>query len=164
MNHILIPTDFSKESLQVLEDYLISCPYERVTVLFFHVIKLSDSITDLLLLSRRTKETEIIPNSFKNYCACIQDEFSKVDEVHFQYFYGHTMALFRNFIEANQIDLIVYDPRIKMEKLSKASIDPYEIINKSRCQKWQRNPITKSIRPADDVRQLDVVPSSETIY
>jgi len=148
MKNILIPTDFSEESLNVLDDYLVSSDDDKINVLFFHAIKLSDSITDLLLLSRRTKEIEKIPQSFRNYCVCIQEEFSKVDTVKFQYFYGHTMAIFRNFMEANAIDLIVYDPLITLAKVSRSSINPYEIIDKSTSLKWH---------PSAGARQMNII-------
>lgn len=136
MKRILIPTDFSGQSLDILTDYLLSSNENEVSVLFFSVVKLSDSITDLLLLSKRTKEIELIPKSFENYCNCIQKEFVRIKEVRFEYFYGNTVALFRNFLDANRIDEIVYDPSIKMEMITKASSDPIEMIDRCKWNKW----------------------------
>lgn len=136
MKKILIPTDFTEESLNVLSDFMISCSEKEVSVLFFSGIKLSDSITDLLLLSRRTREVELIPKSFTNYCNCVQNEFSSVVKVRFEYFYGNTMALFRNFLDANGIDEIVYNPSITFKKITKSSLDIIDIINRSSWKKW----------------------------
>lgn len=136
MKKILIPTDFTEESLSIISNYVIDRSEKEVSVLFFSGIKLSDSITDLLLLSRRTREVELIPKSFTNYCDCIQNEFSSVVKVRFEYFYGNTMALFRNFLDANEIDEIVYDPGITFRKITKSSLDIIDIINRSSWKKW----------------------------
>ena len=136
MKKILVPTDFTGKSMDVLSDYLLQKRQQEVEVLFFNGIKLSDSITDLLLLSRRTKEIEMVPKSFESYCKCIQEEFNMVKKVQFEFFYGNTMALFRNFLLANQIDEIVYDPQLKLTKLSKSSLDLVDIIKRCRWEKW----------------------------
>ncbi|MDM8175706.1 MULTISPECIES: hypothetical protein [Olivibacter] len=136
MKKILIPTDFSGQSLDILTDYLLSCNEKEVSVLFFSVVKLSDSITDLLLLSKRTKEIELIPRSFENYCRCIQDEFERIKDVRFEYFYGNTIALFRNFLDANRIDEIVYDPSIELQMITKESSDPIDLIERCKWNKW----------------------------
>ncbi|MEH6308120.1 hypothetical protein RYH73_20860 [Olivibacter sp. CPCC 100613] len=136
MKKILIPTDFSGKSLDILTDYLLSSNENKVSVLFFSVVKLSDSITDLLLLSKRTKEIELIPKSFENYCNCIQNEFERIEDVRFEYFYGNTIALFRNFLDANCIDEIVYDPAIKLQMVTRVSANPIEMIERCKWKKW----------------------------
>lgn len=136
MKQILIPTDFSGQSLDLLTDYLLVSGENEVSVLFFSVVKLSDSITDLLLLSKRTKEIELIPKSFENYCKCIHKEFSRIKEVRFEYFYGNTVALFRNFLDANRIDEIVYDPSIELQMITKVSSNSIEMIERCKWNKW----------------------------
>jgi len=148
MKKILIPTDFSEESLNILSDYMLSCTEKEVSVLFFSGIKLSDSISDLLLLSRRTREVELIPRSFNNFCSCVQNEFNSVTKVRFEYFYGNTMALFRNFLDANGINEIVYDPNMELQKITKSSLDIIDIINKSNWNKWTPV-VTRSIADKD---------------
>ncbi|QNL49493.1 hypothetical protein H8S90_22645 [Olivibacter sp. SDN3] len=162
MKNILIPTDFTDESVSILSDYLNSHPDEQVNVLFFHAIKLSDSITDLLLLSRRTKEQELIPEEFKNYCKNVRKEFDMIENVRFQYFYGHTMALFRNFLEANEINLIIYNPAVKLKRISKTSIDLAEIINKSNCEKWLGETITRRLDDVEKEKVVEELPREES--
>ncbi len=145
---ILVPTDFTGKSIDILTDYLLSNPTTKVNVTFFCGIKLSDSITDLLLLSRRTKEIEIVPKSFKNCCKCILEEFNMVENLRIEFFYGHTMALFRNFLDANRIDEIVYDPKLVLEKLNKSSLDLIDIINKCKWNKWIP-PIAEHVKSKD---------------
>ncbi|GAA4796276.1 hypothetical protein GCM10023231_25900 [Olivibacter ginsenosidimutans] len=136
MKKILIPIDFSAKSLDILTDYVLATNVHELDVLFFSGIKLSDSITDLLLLSRRTKEVERIPASFENYCKCIQQEFKTISRVRFIYFYGNTLALFRNFLAAQEIDEIVYDPTLKLKRITKLSLDTVDMIDKLKWTKW----------------------------
>ncbi|WP_134090637.1 hypothetical protein [Olivibacter sp. XZL3] len=154
MKRILIPTDFSGQSLDVLTDYLLSCNEEQVSVLFFSVVKLSDSITDLLLLSKRTKEIELIPKSFENYCKCVQKEFIRIKEVRFEYFYGNTIALFKNFLDANRIHEIVYNPSIELKRITKASSDPIEMIERCKWNKWTPSPERSGSKLTDEEKDI----------
>jgi len=136
MKKILIPTDFSGKSLDVLTDFLLFTNEKTVSVLFFNGMTVSDSITDLLLLPRRAKEMELIPKYFDNYCKCLRKEFDRLTEVRFDYFYGNTAILFRNFLNANDIDEIVFDPTVDLRRLNKDSLNMIEMINRCKWGKW----------------------------
>jgi hypothetical protein len=64
MKTILIPTDFDEVSVHRTYDLLDSMKNESVKIIFFHAYKITDSISDLLMLSRRTAEYGKIQKPF----------------------------------------------------------------------------------------------------
>lgn len=132
MKTILIPTDFNENSVQLSQGIFGNFPDETFNLIFFHAFKLTDSITDLLMLSRRTTEYAQIPETFHTAC----NEFRKknaerLSVLRIEYFYGSTMAAFRNFAEANEVDAIFYPDGYNFHKISKYSLDPAVFLTKS---------------------------------
>jgi len=132
MKTILIPTDFNENSVLLSKDILGNFNDERIRLIFFHAYKLTDSISDLLMLSRRTAEYGKIPEAFHRACYEFKKEHSQtISAIGIEYFYGSTMAAFRNFAEANDIDFIFYPQEYNFKKISKYSLDPQVFLVKS---------------------------------
>jgi hypothetical protein len=132
MKTILIPTDFDEVSVHRTHDLLDSMKNESVKIIFFHAYKITDSISDLLMLSRRTAEYGQISETFHKACYNLQKTFkNKVDLLSIEYFYGSTMAAFRNFAEAHNVSHIHYPEAYQYKKISKYSIDPLTFLNRS---------------------------------
>lgn len=149
MKTILIPTDFHVQSVTKSADLLgkngnrSAIPgyitdqgdefmHEKIRIIFFHAFKLTDSISDLLMLRRRTAEYGKITDEFHQACTRFKEEHE--DAIHgigIEYFYGSTMAAFRNFVEANMVDAIFYPEEYIFNKISKYSIDPELFLKKS---------------------------------
>jgi hypothetical protein len=132
MKTILIPTDFDEVSVLRTHDLLKSLKNESVKIIFFHAYKITDSISDLLMLSRRTTEYGQIPESFHRACYDLQKAFkNRIALMSIEYFYGSTMAAFRNFAEAHNVSHIHYPEAYQYQKISKYSIDPLTFLNRS---------------------------------
>ena len=65
MRTVLIPTDFNLNSLAILEA-LVKQKAEKMNIIFVPAFKLSDSITDMLMLSRRSRDYENVSDDFYN--------------------------------------------------------------------------------------------------
>jgi len=132
MKTILIPTDFNETSVLRIHDLVKSLKKEEVKIIFFHAFKLTDSISDLLMLSRRSSDYAHIPEEFHRACYALKETYNKTVKIlGIEYFYGSTMASFRNFAEANDVDAIYYPEDYTFSKISKYSIDPVLFLNKS---------------------------------
>ncbi len=131
MKNILIPSDFSVQSLDCIKPLLERFPYQRVNLLLFHVFLLSDSISDLMLLARRRKEYEHISDAFWEACRQLECTYKdQINAIAVECFYGSTMAVFKNYLEGHQIDLIMYPEGYQYRKLGKNSCDPVQLIEK----------------------------------
>lgn len=130
MKTILIPTDFSTRSFKCIPSLCEQFQNEKLSIVFIHLFKLSDSINDLLLLSRRSREYEHVSDNFYNKCEELKKVYSSLKAIRIEFFYGSTLSRFKNFTEANQIDFILHPADCSVSKLSKSSIDPSVLIDR----------------------------------
>jgi hypothetical protein len=133
MKTILIPTDFNPHAVPMLRGVLANFIDEPVKIILFHSFKLTDSITELLMLSRRTAEYGQIPEAFHKACRDFREENrGTIQSLRIEYFYGSTIAAFRNFAEANEVDAVFYPEGYYFNKISSYSLDPAILLSKSR--------------------------------
>lgn len=133
MKTILIPGDFSDETLNLVDRVLSYNSQGTLHVIVFHAIRLSASVTDLLRLSKRSKEYESIKDEFHDGCRILERRYRFQSlKISIQFFYGHTVSLFRDFLKANKVDLILLDPSIARKGFSRNSLDPIKMIHNSK--------------------------------
>jgi len=142
MKTVLIPTDFNLESLNILEA-LIQQKTEQMNIIFIHAFKLSDSITDMLMLSRRSRDYENISDEFFSKINQFKDKYSsQINAIGIEYFYGSTVAAFKNFLEAFDVDYIAYLKNYNFTPINKYSIDPKFLTERSGCEVLHLNSLT----------------------
>lgn len=131
MKTILIPTDFNASALNCIPELCNSMNGNEVNIIFIHLFRLSDSITDLLMLSRRSREFEYVSDDFHLGCTELKKQFPMIKSLRIEFFYGSTVGVFKNFLEANEVDSILHPDFCTFEKLNKSSIDPSSLVAKS---------------------------------
>src|SRR3954463_5437544 len=124
MKTILIPTDFNASSLSFIPELCAGAQDAELQLVFVHLFRLSDSITDLLMLSRRSREFEHVGEDFLLRCRELQQQNPKISAFRIEFFYGSTLSMFRNFLEAQEISCILHPDLCSWKKLNAASIDP----------------------------------------
>lgn len=129
MQTILIPTDFSLSSLDCIPD-LCKQQNNELNLVFVHMFKLSDSMSDLLMLSRRSREYEYISDGFYQQCEVLKSKFPQIRKISIEFFYGSTLGMFRNFLEAHEVDTVLDAANCSCSKLNKSSVDPVQLIKK----------------------------------
>lgn len=124
MRTILIPTDFTVNSLIAVKKVMNINENDPVKIVLFHGVNLSDSITDLLLFSKGRLIREMATQSFKDACEIIKNKFAKdLESLYVEVFTGNTPAAFDQFLEANDVDIICYIDNFRYTKPSKNSMD-----------------------------------------
>lgn len=131
MKTILIPTDFSQRSLDCIPSLCSQYDTQKVSFVFVHMFKLSDSIGDLLMLSRRSREFENISDDFYNKCTTYKAQLPNIEVIKIEFFYGSTISMFRNFLENHEVDCVLNPADCSCSKINKSSIDPAILIEKS---------------------------------
>lgn len=133
MKTLLIPTDFKLESLNAVSRLVETQYPEKLNIVMVHLLGITDAMGELALLSRRSAEYRLISSDFYNTCIRLKqlhpDMIEKIDVT---FFYGYTMAAFRNFLEAQNIDAIVDLVDYDYELLTEKSINPNNLIQRSR--------------------------------
>jgi len=104
---ILIPTDFTVESLNLVKQSCIDHQDEKINIVLIHAINMSNTITDLLFFSKNKVIEKLSHESFHEGCSILLNRFSEtVNSFRKELFSGYNQSAFNNFIEANQIDKV----------------------------------------------------------
>jgi len=130
MKTILLPSDFSMESIHVAE-MVVRESKEDVRLVFTHLFHVADDIQDLLFSNYREKEYELVSNEFWNECKILKDLYSKkLLSIKVAFYYGNKLASFKNFLDYHQADCIAYSEAYGIPKLKKSSIEALPVLKK----------------------------------
>lgn len=132
MKNILIPTDFSIRSLNYVHSIVAQHPGEKVNIIFMHALEMPDSLFDLVTYTRNSRHVELITNDFQDGCEIIRNKYSSaINQLKIEFFHGTTRVALRNFLMAQNIDLIIQPADQEFTPPSKRSYDPEKLL--SRC-------------------------------
>jgi hypothetical protein len=131
MTNILVPTDFTPASFQLAEQALQAMEGRPVNITLFHAFEISDSETDLLT-NRSKPYQSLLTESFRLSCKQLKDQYPKqLQKICFKFMDGSTARLFRNFVDANEIDMIFCPDHYNYIPVHKQSVDPRPLFKKS---------------------------------
>jgi len=130
MQTILIPTDFSASTFNCIPALCEQYREKQLNLVFTHIFSLSDSITDLLMLSRRNKEYQYVNDAFYKACNQIKQEQGNVASINIEFFYGSTLSTFKDFLNGQGVDAILNPDNCSFSKLNSQSTDPKAFIER----------------------------------
>ncbi|HUC81723.1 MAG TPA: universal stress protein [Flavisolibacter sp.] len=131
MTNILVPTDFTAASLKMAENALNSGNFEKCNLVLFHAFEMPSSPFDLLFSNYKDPSGELITESFRQACKQLKDEHAKrVGKIIIRCMNGDTRAVFRNFAEANEIDLIYCPEDYVFQPVHVRSVNPLYLFKK----------------------------------
>lgn len=132
MKTLLIPTDFNLKSLDCLSGLTQRYYPQKVNIILVHMLKITDCAQELQMLSRRLAEYQHISDAFYNTCTKLkQKHANSINSIRIEFFYGSTVAVFKNYLEANVVDTIVMLENYDYRLLNKNSIEPALLVNRS---------------------------------
>lgn len=128
---ILIPTDFTVKSLNVLKSILVNNQSNQTfNIILVHGISLNDSIRDLLFYSK-AKQIESLTNpEFEEVCEVIKNKFdAQIASLRVDLFTGYNLSAFENYLEGNKVSQIFMSDK-KPFLTNKSSFDLTQFIEK----------------------------------
>ncbi len=132
MTNILVPTDFTPASLKLAAQGIAAAGENNINVILFHAFELPSSAFDLLGSDYKEPAHELINEAFRQACRQLKNDFPKqIAKITVRCMNGNTNALFRNFIEANDIDLIYCSGNFIYKRIHERSVDPKNFFKKS---------------------------------
>ena len=131
MKSILIPTDYQSSSLDCIHAVCRQLKNEELNLIFVHVFKLSDSFSDVITLSRRSREYEKVGDDFYRYCNVLRAQYPQIQNIKIEFLYGSTLGMFKNFIEANEVDMVLDTEGYNFSPIHAYSVDPALLIKRS---------------------------------
>lgn len=145
---IVIPTDFTVQSLNVLKAVLTqNQTEEQYNVILLHGFSLSDSIRDLLFFSKPQQITALMNTEFEEACEVIRNKFdSQIGSLKIDLFTGYNVSAFNSYLEANSVEQIFTSDR-KPEFGHKNSFDLSRFIYKCRIDTTIIESVSKSSVP-----------------
>ncbi len=129
---VLIPTDFTVQSLNILKSVLSTNPSTiKLDIILLHGLTLNDSIRDLLFSSKHQQIESLTTPEFDEACEVIKNKFdSQISSLRVDLFTGYNVSAFNNYLEGNRVvDIYVSDK--KPVFTNKKSFDLSRFIEKS---------------------------------
>lgn len=144
-SNILIPTDFSIGSLNLVKQAMTQNTSSEITIVFACGVLLSDSITELLFFSPSEVLKNRVSSDFTEACNIIKNKYqSRILDIKTEIFTGTSQAAFNNFLEAHQIDETYVSQQYKMKPFHKRNFDctPYLLRSPIKINKvgWEERP------------------------
>ncbi len=132
---VLIPTDFSIESLNTLRFFLHDHAADTYDIVLLHGRQSSDAINDLLFFSKSRALESLKSNEFEEACTIIRNKYaSSIHSLTYDLFSGFTQAAFQNYITARKIDLAVIPRSYRPSYRNTRSFNLLPYIRKSRME------------------------------
>jgi hypothetical protein len=130
MKTILVPTDYQPSTFNCIPSLCQQLDKEDLTLIFMHMFKLSDSISELMLLNRRNREYEKVSDAFYERCNEAKAQYPQIKNVRIEFLYGSTLSLFKNFLEGNEVDAVLSPDDCSFTPIHKYSINPDVLVQK----------------------------------
>lgn len=133
MKTILIPTDFTSASLQTIEETIRYFKPEPVNIVLFHAFEMPASMQDAVG-SENKPHLQVMSERFRRGCKRLKDKYgAAVYNIGFRHMYGNTVRLFKNYLEFNKVDIIVYPNGQQWQATHAKSIAPDHLVEKCGC-------------------------------
>jgi hypothetical protein len=131
MKTILIPTDYQASSLDCIHAVCRQYRDEDLNLVFVHVFKLTDSFSDVITLSRRSREYEKVSDEFYRYCNVLRAQYPQIQNIKIDFLYGSKLSMFKQFIEHNEVDMVLDTEGCEFTQIHQSSVDPVLLIKRS---------------------------------
>ncbi|THU41887.1 hypothetical protein FAM09_07245 [Niastella caeni] len=155
MRNVLVHTDFSSASFDLVEKTILTMGEQTLNITMFHAFQVPFFVSDLIR-NQRQPYHDLLTDSFRNNCKQIKQQYPKqVNSIIFRHLYGNTPAVFRNFVDAHDIDLIVYPEPFEFMQVHPDSVNPDSMFKKSRV------PLLRQFKPKRRVVSIPEIKAVE---
>lgn len=152
---VLIPTDFTVKSLNVLLELLKQDSSSRYEVVLAHGYDIPNSIPELLFYSEHKIISKLQSEEFRESCKLIENSYqSRLISIRFGILTGNNKRYVRNYLAANDITLLALSKEYKMKFKSKNSFDLKSYLKTSKIEMMFMNHAQKTVSELEDTEQL----------
>jgi hypothetical protein len=132
MKHILIPTDFSVQSLNAVHAAMATYNEASMKITLFHLLTVQDDISELLFRSTRNKHLSLITREYSEGCEILQNRYgSTLRGLNIKFGFGTTVAYLKNLLEGEQVTDILVCHDIKLRLPSSRSIEMLPMLKRT---------------------------------
>lgn len=132
MRNVLIPTDYSLASLELVEKTVQSLRHQNLNIILFHAFEIPFFASDIVGNNGKLPYRDIVTDAFRNGCKRLKEQYPKaIQSILLRHLYGNTAAVFHNFCDANDIDLIVFPEHYVFTPVHPQSVNPAPLFRKA---------------------------------
>jgi len=159
MNNLLIPTDFTPYSVR-LAAQAVKMLNKKTNIVFFHAFEMPFYHHDML--TGTPPYAGLMNDNLRQACKQLKDQYPNlIGSIKFRFMRGNTNSLFRNFTDANNIDMIVCPQDYIYTKVHKDSINPVSFFKRSRIPVLQNmNRPEKTLKIKESALNLSMATAS----
>ncbi len=130
---IIIPTDFTVESLNIVKLMLNEeKDKNKLDIILLHGISLTESITDLLYFSKANTVRSLSNASFDEGCAIIKNKYeSRINSIRVDLFFGTNQNAFNNYVEGLRVEKAFLPIKYKFQFSNDKSFNLFDFIYNS---------------------------------
>lgn len=150
MKNVLIPTDFTPASLDLIANVAQALP-GKISIILFHALEMPDNLIDAIRRAGLKDHNQLISEALRIKCKKLKSMYSNINNISFKIMHGSTPAVFENYAEANDIDLIVYPEGYTFIPVVRESVNPERMFKKSGIELMRRFTPKKVVK--EDVAQ-----------
>jgi len=113
---IVIPTDFSVKSLNLVVDVLKAHPNSLLDIVLIHGYEANNSIAELLFFSKGKILEKLQTSEFKKSCKLIQNTYqSRLNSLKVDLITGDCQRYFNNYVQLHAVDEVILPVGNKMK-------------------------------------------------
>ena len=104
MKRILVPTDFSVQSLQLVHEIVKRNPQQKVSIHLVHLVQIPADITELPFV-KKSRLHDQVPYKFSQAVEMLKNKYaSRIAWMGLEFYYGSTATVINNIIENRKIE------------------------------------------------------------
>ncbi len=124
MVNVVVPTDFSIPSLDIIHNVVAKYPDERINIYLIHALRSSNSISDLLFISKRLNVGNLYDQDFMDACEIIKNKYESVlARIKIEIYYGESRKYLKSFLEHRNICAVFFAKTYRFKEISAHSQD-----------------------------------------
>jgi len=155
MRNVLIPTDFSAASFDLVEKAIHTMGEQVLNITLFHAFQMPFFVSDLIRNQHKPYH-DLLTDAFRNSCKQIKQQHPRqVNSIVFRHLYGNTPAVFRHFVDANDIDLIVYPELYEFIPVHADSVNPDSMFKKSRVPLLRQFKLKRRVITIPEIKAVE---------
>ncbi|WP_037495266.1 hypothetical protein [Sphingobacterium deserti] len=129
---VLVPTDFSVDSLRIVLDYLETTPDQKVELVLACGYDIGDSITSLLGITKEDHLMKLENEDFIKGCEMIKSRFkSRIVEMYSDLLISRNGRYLRNYFKGSRVTHIVVPEGYTFSPTERGVFDITEILKKN---------------------------------
>lgn len=147
MKNILFPTDFTTQSLHVLELYIKGEASYKNTIVLFAAFEMPDSEQEVIGADNKP-HLQVMNEEFRKGCKRLKEKYAeKIGNIYYKFMYGNTLKLFKNHLEFNDIDEVFFPAAYKLIQPHQRFVDPGSFINAAPIKVIREIPVAPVQKP-----------------